>query len=41
MDFEKANSIMMESFGKHFDKQLEKYYVAARSKLEDYYSKSE
>lgn len=35
MSFEKADSIMMESFGKHFDKQLEKYYVAARSKLED------
>lgn len=41
MSFEKADSIMMESFGKHFDKQLEKYYVAARAKLEDYYSKSE
>ena len=41
MSFEKADSIMMESFGKHFDKQLEKYYVAARSKLEDYYSKTE
>ena len=41
MSFEKADSIMMESFGKHFDKQLEKYYVAARSKFEDYYSKTE
>ena len=39
MSFEKADSIMMESFGKHFDKQLEKYYVAARPRLEAYYSK--
>ena len=39
MSFEKADSIMMESFGKHFDKQLEKYYITARPKLEDYYSK--
>ncbi|MBP5792146.1 MAG: HD domain-containing protein, partial [Spirochaetaceae bacterium] len=37
MSFEKADSIMMESFGKHFDKQLEKYYVTARPKLEAYY----
>ncbi len=28
---------MMESFGKHFDKRLEKYYVAAKPKLEVYY----
>ena len=41
MSFEKADSIMMESFGKHFDKQLEKYYVAARPKLEEYYSRAE
>ena len=41
MPFEKANSIMMESFGKHFDKQLEKYYVAALPKLEAYYSSEE
>ena len=39
MSFEKADSIMMESFGKHFDKQLERYYVAARPRLEAYYSK--
>lgn len=38
--FEKANSIMMESFGMHFDKSLEKYYVAARPKMEAYYSSS-
>jgi putative two-component system response regulator len=38
MSFEKADSIMLESFGKHFDKQLEKYYIQARPKLEAYYS---
>ncbi|MDD5928899.1 MAG: HD domain-containing protein [Spirochaetales bacterium] len=39
MSFEKANNIMMESFGKHFDNKLKKYYIAARPKLEEYYSK--
>lgn len=38
MSFEKADSIMLESFGKHFDKQLEKYYIQARPKLEAYYA---
>ena len=37
MSFEKADSIMMESMGKHFDKKLEKYYIAARPRIEDYY----
>lgn len=41
MSFEKADSIMMESFGKHFDKRLEKYYISARPKLEEYYSHAE
>ncbi len=41
MSFEKADSIMMESFGKHFDNQLKKYYVAARPRLEAYYSNQE
>ncbi len=41
MSFEKANAIMMESFGKHFDKQLEKYYLAAKPRLVEYYSKNE
>lgn len=36
--FEDADKIMMESFGKHFDKRLEKYYVAAKPRLEEYYS---
>ena len=35
--FDDADKIMMESFGKHFDKRLEKYYIAARPKLEVYY----
>ena len=37
MPFDKADSIMTESFGKHFDPELEKYYVAARPRLEAYY----
>ncbi|MCR5587246.1 MAG: HD domain-containing protein, partial [Lachnospiraceae bacterium] len=37
MSFEKADSIMMESMGKHFDKELEKFYVSARGKIEEYY----
>lgn len=35
--FEEANKIMMDSFGKHFDINLEKYYIDARPKLEEYY----
>ena len=35
--FGDADRIMMESFGKHFDKRLEKYYVAAKPRLEEYY----
>ena len=38
MSFEQADTIMMESMGKHFDKQLEKYYISARPKLEAYYT---
>ena len=38
MSFEEADKIMMESFGKHFDKKLEKFYISARPKLEAYYS---
>lgn len=41
MSFEDADKIIMEGFGRHFDKQLEKYYVAARPRLEAYYSKSQ
>lgn len=38
MSFEQADKIMMESMGKHFDEQLEKYYISARPKLEAYYT---
>ena len=38
MSFEEADKIIMEGMGKHFDPSLEKYYVASRKKLEDYYS---
>ena len=37
MSFEKANAIIMDGMGKHFDKSLEKFYVAARPALEAYY----
>lgn len=39
MSFEEADKIMMESMGRHFDKRLEKFYVAARPKIEEYYLK--
>lgn len=38
MSFEKADQIIMDGMGKHFDKKLEPYYIAARPKLEQYYS---
>ena len=41
MSFEQADSIIMDGMGKHFDKRLEKYYVAARPKLEEYYTLSD
>ena len=41
MSFEKADSIIMEGMGKHFDKLLEPYYCAARPRLEQYYSELE
>ncbi len=37
MSFEKADSIMMESMGKHFDERLKKFYLAARPRIEEYY----
>jgi putative two-component system response regulator len=40
MSFEKANAIIMESMGTQFDKRLEPYYIAARPKLEAYYTKA-
>ncbi len=38
MSFEKADAIIMEGMGRHFDKQLEPYYISAKPKLEEYYS---
>ena len=38
MSFEQADRIIMEGMGKHFDKRLEPCYVAARPRLEEYYS---
>lgn len=37
MSFETAKKIILESMGKHFDPMMEKYYLAAREKLEAYY----
>lgn len=37
MSFEQANAIIMEGMGSQFDKDLERYYVAARPRLEAYY----
>ena len=41
LSFEEADSIMMQSFGKHFDPALKKYYVAAKPALQEYYSKQQ
>ena len=41
MKFDEVDKIIMEGMGKHFDKRLEKYYVAARPKLRDYYDEVE
>ncbi len=38
MSFEEAHAIIMDGMGKHFDKSLEPYYLAAKPKLEAYYS---
>ena len=38
MSFEEADKIIMEGMGSQFDKSLEKYYIAARPRLEEYYS---
>ena len=37
MSFEKADSIIMSGMGTQFDPSLERYYVAARPRLEEYY----
>ena len=41
MSFEDANKIMTESFGSHFDKKLESYYLVAREKFENYYREND
>ena len=41
MPFDKADAIIMEGMGSQFDPQLERYYVAARPRLEAYYSEQE
>ncbi|MBR5745740.1 MAG: HD domain-containing protein [Clostridia bacterium] len=38
--FEKADEIILEGMGTQFDPMLEKYYAAARPKLEEYYAKN-
>jgi putative two-component system response regulator len=40
MSFEEADRIILEGMGTQFDKRLEPYYIAARPKLEEYYTKS-
>ena len=41
MSFEKADSIIMGGMGTQFDPQLERYYLAAKPRLEKYYSEQE
>ena len=36
--FEQANQIILDGMGKQFDKGLEKYYLKAREKIEQFYS---
>lgn len=40
MPFPKANIIIQESFGKHFDPSLKKYFDECRSQIESYYEKA-
>ena len=37
--FEEANKIILENMGTHFDKSLEKYYLQAREKIEEFYKR--
>jgi HD-GYP domain-containing protein (c-di-GMP phosphodiesterase class II) len=41
MSLEKADAIIMEGMGKHFDKRLEPFYVAARPRLEEFYRREQ
>jgi putative two-component system response regulator len=38
MSFRQADAIIMEGMGKQFDEALKPCYIAARPKLEAYYS---
>ena len=38
--FEQANQIILDNMGKQFDKGLEKYYLKARDKIEQFYKDS-
>ena len=40
MPFDKANAIILDGMGKHFDPALKKYYLAARDRLEAYYTRA-
>jgi HD-GYP domain-containing protein (c-di-GMP phosphodiesterase class II) len=40
MSFEQADKIMMESMGKHFDIELQKFYLAAKRDIERYYKRA-
>lgn len=39
--FDKANQIILEGMGTQFDKGLEKYYLQAREKIEEFYRSNE
>ncbi len=39
MSFERANEVMLESMGNHFDPGLKEMYVLSRERLEDYYGR--
>ncbi|MBP5159899.1 MAG: HD domain-containing protein, partial [Lachnospiraceae bacterium] len=39
MSFDRADTIIRESMGKHFDIELMKFYIAARPRIEEYYIK--
>ena len=38
--FEEANKIIIDGMGKQFDPGLEKYYLSARQKIEQYYQEN-
>ena len=37
MSFEEAYNIIEDGMGKQFDQRLEKYFIASRTKLEEFY----